>query len=68
MNKLYVDSFVEKKIQSGIQLLDKNDFRDLMISDQLIHLYDKSNHFLATAYLSHQNKGIGWVLSSEKIK
>ncbi|MGT2932505.1 class I SAM-dependent rRNA methyltransferase [Streptococcus catagoni] len=64
MNKLYINSFVEKKLSAGIQLLDERDFTNAEISDQLVHLYSKKNHFLGTAYLSKQNKGIGWFLGS----
>lgn len=62
MNKLYVDSFVEKKIKRGIQLLDGKDFHQLDLDNQLVALYNHSRQFLGTAYLSRQNKGIGWFL------
>ncbi|RLU44051.1 class I SAM-dependent rRNA methyltransferase [Streptococcus iniae] len=62
MNKLYINSFVQKRIASGIQLLDEKDFKDLETIDQLVQLYSKSNQHIGTAYLSQQNKGLGWVL------
>ncbi|QGZ27441.1 methyltransferase [Streptococcus ruminicola] len=64
MNKLYVDSFVEKKIKRGIQLLDGKDFHQLDLDNQLVALYNHSRQFLGTAYLSRQNKGIGWFLGN----
>ncbi|WP_373106501.1 class I SAM-dependent rRNA methyltransferase [Streptococcus lutetiensis] len=67
MNKLYVDSFVEKKIKRGIQLLDGKDFHQLDLDNQLVALYNHSRQFLGTAYLSRQNKGIGWFLGKGKI-
>ena len=67
MNKLYVDSFVEKKIKRGIQLLDGKDFHQLDLDNQLVALYNHSRQFLGTAYLSRQNKGIGWFLGNGKI-
>lgn len=67
MNKLYVDSFVEKKIKRGIQLLDGKDFHQLDLDNQLVALYNHSRQFLGTAYLSCQNKGIGWFLGNGKV-
>ena len=67
MKKLYVDSFVEKKIKRGIQLLDGKDFHQLDLDNQLVALYNHSRQFLGTAYLSRQNKGIGWFLGNGKV-
>ncbi|MBJ8349139.1 class I SAM-dependent rRNA methyltransferase [Streptococcus zalophi] len=67
MNKLVVNAFIEKKIKNGIQLLDAHDFDDLSIDNQLIELFSKTKHFLGMAYLSQQNKGVGWFLSHQKI-
>lgn len=67
MNKLYVDSFVEKKIKRGIQLLDGKDFHQLDLDNQLVALCNHSRQFLGTAYLSRQNKGIGWFLGNGKV-
>ena len=67
MNKLYVDSFVEKNIKRGIQLLDGKDFHQLDLDNQLVALYNHSRQFLGTAYLSRQNKGIGWFLGNGKV-
>ncbi|EHI69353.1 class I SAM-dependent methyltransferase [Streptococcus ictaluri] len=62
MNKLSINPFVEKKLAAGIQLLDENDFKDLPVLDQLVELVTSSKGSLGTAYLSKQNKGIGWFL------
>ncbi|MBJ8325228.1 class I SAM-dependent rRNA methyltransferase [Streptococcus pacificus] len=67
MNKLIVNTFIEKKINNGIQLLDGHDFKDLSIDNQLVEVFSKTQHFLGMAYLSKQNKGIGWFLSHQKI-
>lgn len=66
MNKLYVDSFVEKKIKRGVQLLDERDFGQIKLNNQLVALHNQSGRFIGTAYLSKQNKGIGWFLTKEK--
>lgn len=62
MNKLYINSFVEKKLSSGVQLLDERDFDQHDQLDQLVSLFGKSNRQIGTAYLSKQNKGIGWFI------
>lgn len=67
MNKLYINSFVEKKIANGVQLLDEKDFDHLDETDQLVELFSKSNHSIGFAYLSKQNKGIGWFLGKTVI-
>lgn len=66
MNKLYINSFVQKRLSSGMQLLDEKDFKELEVMDQLVQLYSKNNQHLGTAYLSKQNKGIGWVLDEKR--
>ena len=68
MNKLYVSTLAEKKIRRGVQLLDSKDFQNLGEINQLVALYGQSGNFLGTAYLSVQNKGIGWLLSKDKIQ
>lgn len=66
MYKLSVSPVAEKKIKEGKQLLLAEDFPPIDIEDQLVYLYSKSDSFLGTAYLSKQNKGIGWFLSKQK--
>lgn len=68
MNKLYVSPSVERKLRSGVQLLERGDFRQLSTENQLVTLYSKASSCLGTAYLSQQNKGIGWFLGSGNIK
>ena len=68
MNKLYVSTLAEKKIRRGVQLLDSKDFQNLGEINQLVALYGQSGNFLGTEYLSVQNKGIGWLLSKDKIQ
>ncbi|MBM7641733.1 class I SAM-dependent rRNA methyltransferase [Streptococcus loxodontisalivarius] len=68
MKKLYIESIAEKKIKKGIQLLDGRDFPDLEVTDDLVLLYSqKSSQFLGTAYLSKQNKGVGWLISRQEV-
>ncbi|MGT2934902.1 class I SAM-dependent methyltransferase [Streptococcus castoreus] len=64
MNKLYIDSFVEKKLATGVQLLDERDFPNLKETDQLVQLTSRSNRSIGTAYISKQNKGVGWYLGA----
>lgn len=63
MYKLSVSPLAEKKIKQGKQLLLAEDFPQLTINNQSVLLYSESQHLLGTAYLSKQNKGIGWFLS-----
>ncbi|EHJ55643.1 hypothetical protein HMPREF9318_00207 [Streptococcus urinalis FB127-CNA-2] len=67
MKKLQVDSLAEKKIKQGIQLLYSRDIKVDFELNQLVSLFNKNNQFLGTAYLSEQNKGIGWVLSKNEV-
>lgn len=68
MNKLIVAALVEKKINRGIQLLQEQDFNDFSMSDQVLGLYNAKQKFLGTAYLSKQNKGIGWLVSRKSVQ
>ncbi len=68
MNKLIVAALVEKKINRGIQLLQGQDFNDFSMSDQVLGLYNAKQKFLGTAYLSKQNKGIGWLVSRKSVQ
>lgn len=53
----------ERKIKKGIQLLDGADFSQLSAGeDGLADLYSEAGAYLGQAYLSKQNKGIGWVV------
>lgn len=65
MYKLSVSPLAEKKIKQGKQLLLAEDFPQLQVDNQLVLLYSQSGKSLGTAYLSKQNKGIGWFLSQK---
>ncbi|EIQ81729.1 UNVERIFIED_CONTAM: class I SAM-dependent rRNA methyltransferase [Streptococcus canis] len=67
MDKLYIDSFVAKKLTAGVQLLDERDFPGIKEKNQLVQLITKSNRFIGTAYISKQNKGIGWYLGPDVV-
>lgn len=58
----------EKRLKSGIQLLDGRDFPNQTFETGLVSLSDKKGRFLGTAYLAPQNKGIGWVLSRKSLE
>lgn len=62
MNKLYINSFVEKKLSAGVQLLEERDFKNLNITDQVVTLVSKGNQIIGVAYLSKQHRGVGWFL------
>ncbi|WP_105118248.1 class I SAM-dependent rRNA methyltransferase [Streptococcus suis] len=65
--KIKVNRNVEQKINRGIQLLDSADFSGFSVTeDRLVDLVSEAGRYLGAAYLSPQNKGIGWLYSSSK--
>ena len=68
MNTVKVSRIAEKKIKQGICVLDGADFAGLRWTDTEVNLVSERGSFLGTAYLSQQNKGIGWLVSRESIK
>ena len=68
MKSVRVNRFAEKKIKQGISLLDGADFQGLNLNNQLVDLVSEQGNFLGTAYLSKQNKGVGWFLGPSHLK
>lgn len=67
MKKLHVTFQVEQKIKKGIKLLEKKDFPKVVFDvDGFVELLTPRHDFLAIAYFSSQNKGVGWVISTRK--
>lgn len=65
--KIKVNRIVEQKINRGIQLLDSADFSGFSLTeDRLVDLVSEAGKYLGAAYLSPQNKGIGWLYSRSK--
>ncbi|HEM5989422.1 TPA: class I SAM-dependent rRNA methyltransferase [Streptococcus suis] len=61
-----VNRIAEQKIKRGIQLLDSADFIGISLTtDELVDVYTSTGQNLGKAYLSQQNKGIGWFISSD---
>ena len=67
MNRIRVSKRVEKKLAKGIVLLEASDFTDVHLKDQEVEVYRQEGTFLGTAYLSQQNKGLGWFVSTDKV-
>ena len=67
MKQLTVSRATEEKIQKGALLLESMDFPHLDLEDQSLHLVTGQGKSLGTAYLSPQNKGIGWLVSREQV-
>ena len=67
MKKLTVNKQTEEKLRKGILVLDKNDFPTLSFTDQCVELHSQQGKFLGTAYLSLQNKVLGWLISNAKV-
>ena len=67
MNKIRVSKRVEKKLSKGLVLLEVSDLADVHLKDQEVEVYSQDGNFLGTAYLSQQNKGLGWFVSKDKV-
>ena len=67
MNRIRVSKRVEKKLAKGLVLLEASDLADVHLKDQEVEVHSQDGNFLGTAYLSQQNKGLGWFVSTDKV-
>ena len=67
MNRIRVNKRVEKKLSKGLVLLEASDLADVHLKDQEVEVQSQEGTFLGTAYLSQQNKGLGWFVSTDKV-
>ena len=67
MNRIRVSKRVEKKLAKGLVLLEASDLENVNLKDQEVEVYCQEGAFLGTAYLSQQNKGLGWFVSTDKV-
>ena len=67
MNRIRVSKRVEKKLAKGLVLLESSDLADVHLKDQEVEVQSQEGTFLGTAYLSQQNKGLGWFVSKDKV-
>ena len=67
MNRIRVSKRVEKKLAKGLVLLEASDLENVNLKDQEVEVYRQEGAFLGTAYLSQQNKGLGWFVSTDKV-
>lgn len=67
MNRIRVSKRVEKKLAKGLVLLEASDLADVNLKDQEVEVHSQEGNFLGTAYLSQQNKGLGWFVSKDKV-
>ncbi|MFS9212076.1 class I SAM-dependent rRNA methyltransferase [Streptococcus mitis] len=67
MNRIRVNKRVEKKLSKGLVLLEASDLENVNLKDQEVEVYRQEGTFLGTAYLSQQNKGLGWFVSKDKV-
>ena len=67
MNRIRVSKRVEKKLAKGLVLLEASDFENVNLKDQEVEVHSQDGNFLGTAYLSQQNKGLGWFISKDKV-
>ncbi|VKN59851.1 putative SAM-dependent methyltransferase [Streptococcus pneumoniae] len=67
MNRIRVSKRVEKKLAKGLVLLEASDLQNVNLKDQEVEVQGQEGNFLGTAYLSQQNKGLGWFVSKDKV-
>ena len=67
MNRIRVSKRVEKKLAKGLVLLEASDLENVNFKDQEVEVQSQEGTFLGTAYLSQQNKGLGWFVSKDKV-
>lgn len=67
MDRIRVSKRVEKKLAKGLVLLEASDLENVNLKDQEVEVQGQEGNFLGTAYLSQQNKGLGWFVSKDKV-
>lgn len=67
MNRIRVNKRVEKKLSKGLVLLEASDLENINLKNQEVEVQSQEGTFLGTAYLSQQNKGLGWFVSTDKV-
>ena len=67
MNRIRVSKRVEKKLTKGLVLLEASDRENVNLKDQEVEVHSQDGNFVGTAYLSQQNKGLGWFVSKDKV-
>lgn len=67
MNRIRVSKRVEKKLAKGLVLLEASDLENVNLKDREVEVQSQEGNFLGTAYLSQQNKGLGWFVSKDKV-
>lgn len=67
MNRIRVSKKVEKKLAKGLVLLEASDLENVNLKNQEVEVQSQEGTFLGTAYLSQQNKGLGWFVSKDKV-
>ena len=67
MNRIRVSKRVEKKLSKGLVLLEASDLENINLKNQEVEVQSQEGTFLGTAYLSQQNKGLGWFVSKDKV-
>ena len=67
MKKLTVSRYREEKIRQGVLILEKEDFPELSFDHQAVEIVSTQGKFLGCGYISKQNKGVGWLVSQQKV-
>lgn len=64
--KLILHPKAEKRLKRGQHGLLEHDFLVQPELDKWVELYNQANQFIGQAYISKENKGYGWLVSSTK--
>lgn len=66
MEKIKLKKVATKRVKEGYPLLVKGDFlsEPKQIDGRFVELVDDQKQFVAKGYLAKQNKGDGWVLTT----
>ncbi|MGT2666216.1 class I SAM-dependent rRNA methyltransferase [Streptococcus rifensis] len=68
MKKISLRQGAERKLLSGIHLIDSRDIADQSLDNTWVDIRNGNGEFLGIGYLSQQNKGGGWVISREPVQ
>ena len=67
MYRIRVSKSVVMQLVKRLFLLEASDLADVHLKDQEVEVQSQEGIFLGTAYLSQQNKGLGWFVSKDKV-
>lgn len=67
MKQVVISTRCQQDIGRGRILLNEKDLQPTNLDNEFVHFQSQNGKFVASGYLSKQNKGVGWVLSKDKL-